>query len=164
MKTCIIIIILQVTCVYRINGMAISKPETHKINKRSADHGISEANSRHRNALQRQLLLSKILRAIDTSSASPVLDNVDTPEPIINSEPSRKHRHSKASRSHKRRSSKAQRALEKSLGKIVRSKYGDEVLDAIAGVIPQGDRKARNTIQRIRKFAKSLGDRPCTIN
>lgn len=132
--------------------------------KRSADHGISEANSRHRNSLQRQLLLSKIITAIDTSSDSPAVpDHVDTSEPV-KTKRSRKHRHSKASRSHKRRSRKAQRALEKSLGKIVQSEYGDDVLDAIANVLPLDDRKVRNTMQRIRKFSKSLGDRPCTIN
>lgn len=113
--------------------------------------------------MQRQLLLSKILKAIDTSSALSGPDDVDTPEPIT-SKPPRKHRHRKGSRSHKRRSNKVQRALEKSLGKILRSEYSDDVLDAIVDVLPQDDKKVESAIQRIRKFAKSLADHPCTLN
>ncbi|XP_039271757.1 uncharacterized protein LOC120346155 [Styela clava] len=167
----VIVLFIEVCCILSVSGMAIRKSDEHQISKRStsADHSITDAKGRHRENIHRQFILSKLLRAVDTSGSrvpSEVIASMQkesttvTPTVMSTRQETEKkvpRRRGGRGRGRKSKQNGVPRSVKKSIEVLLRSEYADEIINSIDNIVEK-DGSLKKAAARVRKFIKKCSN------
>lgn len=141
----ITLLIIVFCCSTLADCKPVSQDEEHRISKRStsADHKITDLKSRFNAKATRQLVLHKILRSVDTSSSPlpmEIQNSLEKEEGGIKSSKkvrgNRRRNGRRGRKSGRKELRRQQNKLRKSVEVLLSSEYADNILAAIARVLP----------------------------